>query len=60
MDNHYHLLLETPQSNLVRALRLLDGGYTQAFNRAHGLVGHLLQGRYKSILVAKDAYLREL
>ena len=60
MDNHYHLLLETPQSNLVRGLRLLNGGYTQAFNRAHGLVGHLLQGRYKSILVAKDAYLREL
>jgi putative transposase len=34
-----HLLLKTPQSNLVRALRLLNGGYTQTFNRAHGLVG---------------------
>jgi putative transposase len=60
MDNHYHLLLETPQPNLVRGMRRLNGVYTQAFNRAHGLVGHVLQGRYKSILVDKDAYLREL
>ena len=60
MDNHYHLLLETPQANLVRGMRRLNGVYTQAFNRAHGLVGHVLQGRYKSILVDKDAYLREL
>ena len=55
MDNHYHLLLETPQPNLVRGMRRLNGVYTQAFNRAHGLVGHVLQGRYKSILVDKDA-----
>jgi REP element-mobilizing transposase RayT len=60
MDNHYHLLLETPQPNLVRGMRRLNGVYTQAFNRAHGLVGHVLQGRYKSILVDKDAHLREL
>lgn len=60
MDNHYHLLLETPEPNLVRGMRRLNGVYTQAFNRRHGLVGHLLQGRYKSILVDKDAYLKEL
>lgn len=60
MDNHYHLLLETPEANLVRGMRRLNGVYTQAFNRRHRLVGHLLQGRYKSILVDKDAYLREL
>ncbi len=60
MDNHYHLLLETPQPNLVRGMRRLNGVYTQAFNRAHDLVGHVLQGRYKSILVDKDTYLREL
>jgi REP element-mobilizing transposase RayT len=60
MNNHSHLLLETPQPNLVRGMRRLNGVYSQAFNRAHGLVGHVLQGRYKSILVDKDRYLREL
>ncbi len=60
MDNHYHLLLETPQPNLVRGMRRLNGVYTQAFNRRHKRVGRVLQGRYKSILLEKDAYLREL
>ncbi len=60
MDNHYHLLLETPEPNLVRGMRRLNGVYTQRFNRHHGCVGHVLQGRYKSILVDKDAWLREL
>jgi putative transposase len=60
MDNHYHLLLETPEPNLGRGMRRLNGVYTQAFNRRHGLVGHVLQGRYKSILVDRDAYLLEL
>ena len=60
MGNHYHLLLETPEANLVRGMRRLNGVYTQAFNRRHGRVGHVLQGRYKSILVDKDSYLLEL
>ncbi|MBI2089155.1 MAG: transposase [Deltaproteobacteria bacterium] len=60
MDNHYHLLLETPRGGLSRALRYLNGVYTQAFNRRHRRVGHLFQGRYKAILVEKDAYLLEL
>lgn len=60
MTNHYHLLLETPEANLSRGMRRLNGSYTQAFNRRHGRVGHVLQGRYKSILVERDAYLREL
>lgn len=60
MENHYHLLVETPEPNLVRGMRRLNGVYTQAFNRRHRLVGHLLQGRYKSILVDKDSYLLEL
>jgi REP element-mobilizing transposase RayT len=60
MGNHYHLLLETPEPNLVRGMRRLNGVYTQAFNRRHHRVGHVLQGRYKSILVDKDSYLREL
>jgi REP element-mobilizing transposase RayT len=60
MGNHYHLLLETPEPNLVQGMRRLNGVYTQAFNRRHRRVGPVLQGRYKSILVEKDAYLREL
>jgi len=60
MDNHYHLLIETPEPNLVAGMRRLNGVYTQAFNRRHGRVGHLFQGRYKAIVVDKDAYLREL
>jgi putative transposase len=57
MGNHYHLLLETPEPNLVRGMRRLNGVYTQAFNRRHGRVGHVLQGRYKAIVVDKDSYL---
>ncbi|MDH5536850.1 MAG: transposase, partial [Betaproteobacteria bacterium] len=60
MDNHYHLLIETPEPNLVTGMRRLNGVYTQAFNRRHRRVGHLFQGRYKAIVVDKDAYLREL
>jgi len=60
MDNHYHLLLETPEGNLSKALRQLNGVYTQAFNRRHTRVGHVLQGRFKAILVDKDSYLLEL
>lgn len=60
MDNHYHLFLETPEPNLVKGMRRLNGVYTQAFNRRHGRVGHVLQGRYKSILVDKDSYFLEL
>ncbi|MCP4406989.1 MAG: transposase [Gammaproteobacteria bacterium] len=60
MTNHYHLLAETVDGNLARGMRQLNGHYTQRFNRRHGLVGHLLQGRYKAILVQKDAYLLEL
>jgi len=60
MDNHYHLLLETREANLSRAMRQLNGVYTQGFNRRHGQVGHVLQGRFKAILVDRDAYLLEL
>lgn len=60
MGNHYHLLLETPEPNLARGMRRLNGAYTQAFNRRHARVGHVLQGRYKSILVQREAYLLEL
>ena len=60
MGNHYHLLVETPEGNLSQGMRRLNGRYTQAFNRRHHRVGHVLQGRYKSILVEKEAYLLEL
>lgn len=60
MTNHYHLLVETPDANLAKGMRQLNGVYTQKFNRKHKRVGHLFQGRYKSILVDKDSYLLEL
>ena len=60
MDNHYHLLLETPDGNLSLGMRQLNGVYTQAFNRRHNRAGHLLQGRYKGILVQKDSHLLEV
>ena len=60
MDNHYHLLIETPEGNLSIGMRQLNGVYTQAFNRRHGRVGHLFQGRFKAILVEKDSYLLEV
>ena len=60
MTNHYHVLVETIDGNLSRGMRQLNGRYTQRFNRRHGLVGHVLQGRYKAILVQKETYLLEL
>jgi REP element-mobilizing transposase RayT len=60
MTNHYHLLIETPDANLSRGMRHLNGVYTQRFNRRHRRVGHVFQGRYKALLVQKDAYLLEL
>jgi len=60
MSNHYHLMIETPQANLSRGMRQLNGMYTQRFNREHHRVGHVFQGRFKSIVVDKDNYLLEL
>ena len=60
MNNHYHLLIETPEGNLSRGMRQLNGLYTQRFNQRHQRVGHLFQGRYKAILIDKDNYLLEL
>ena len=60
MGNHYHLLIETPEHNLSRGLKRLHGIYTQWFNRRHQRVGHLLQGRFKSLLVEKERDLLEL
>ena len=60
MNNHYHLLIETPYANLSRVMRQLNGLYTQRFNQRHQRAGHLFQGRYQAILVDKDNYLLEL
>ncbi|HLE17118.1 MAG TPA: transposase [Syntrophales bacterium] len=60
MDNHYHLMIETPDANLSRGTRQLNGVYTQKYNWWHSKTGHLFQGRYKSILVDKENYLLEL
>jgi REP element-mobilizing transposase RayT len=51
MGNHYHLLLETPEANLVAGMKWLQGTYTQRFNSRHKQWGHLLQGRYKALVV---------
>jgi REP element-mobilizing transposase RayT len=60
MTNHYHLLVEAVDGNLSAGMRQLNGVYTQKINRRHQLVGHLFQGRYKAILVQKEAHLLEL
>lgn len=57
MTNHYHLVVETPEGNLVRGMRQLNGVYTQTFNRRHGRGGHLFQGRYHAVLVQKESHL---
>jgi putative transposase len=60
MPNHYHLLVQTPNANLSRFMRHLNGVYTQRFNRHHKLDGQLFRGRYKSILIGESDYLIEL
>ncbi len=60
MGNHYHLLICTPLANLGRAMRHLDGIYTQKFNRSETRDGSLFRGRYKSILVQSEKYLLQL
>lgn len=60
MDNHYHLILETPKGNLLKVMHGINGGYTGYFNRKYKRAGHLFQGRYKGILVDKDNYLVQL
>jgi REP-associated tyrosine transposase len=60
MDNHYHLLLETPAGNLPQIMRHINGAYTTYFNVKRARSGHLFQGRYKAILVEIDEYAKEL
>lgn len=60
MSNHYHLLLETPEGNLSQIMRHINAAYTNYFNTKGQRAGHVFQGRYKAILVEKDAYALEL
>ncbi len=60
MDNHYHLLIETPSGNLPQIMQHINGAYTTYFNVKRARSGHLFQGRYKAILVEVDEYTKEL
>lgn len=60
MGNHYHLVVETIDPTLAKGMRQLNGVYTQRFNRRHHRTGHLLQGRYKAILVEKESHALEV
>jgi len=60
MNNHYHLLVETPLANITQIMHYINSSYTIYFNRKNNRYGHLFQGRYKAILVDKDNYLLEL
>jgi len=55
MSNHYHLLVETPEPNLVSGMKWLQGTYTQRYNARHRKRGHLFQGRYRAVPVESDA-----
>lgn len=60
MSNHYHLLIQTPEANISRSMRHLNGVYTQRYNRIHHCDGQLFRGRYKCLLVDADSYVLEL
>jgi putative transposase len=57
MGTHYHLVVNTPQANLARGMRQLNGVYAQAYNRRRSRGGHLFEGRYSSVLVQRDHHL---
>jgi len=60
MSNHYHLLLETPDGNLSKGMRQLNGVYSLGFNKRHKTVGHVMQGRFKAILIQRESHLLEV
>jgi putative transposase len=60
MTTHYHLLIDTPEGNLSEVVHYINGSYANYINRKRNRSGHLLQGRYKGILVDRDAYFLEL
>ena len=60
MSNHYHLLVETPDANLSKAMQWVNVSYATYFNKKHRRHGHLFQGRFKAILIDADVYLKHL
>jgi REP element-mobilizing transposase RayT len=56
MDNHFHLLVQTPEANLSQAMKWLNATYTCRFHRRHRRSGHLFQGRYRAVLVQDEAH----
>ena len=60
MGNHYHFVLHRRQANLSRLMRQINGVFTQLFNPRHAKVGHLFHGRFRAVLVDRDAYLLEV
>ena len=56
MTNHFHLVIGTPEPNLSRGMQWLNGKYAGWFNARHDRCGHLFQGRFKAVLVEKEAY----
>jgi REP-associated tyrosine transposase len=59
MTNHFHLLVETPLPNIATGMQALKTAFAQHFNRRHGTTGHVFEGRYGAVLVAKDSHLLE-
>jgi putative transposase len=59
MSNHYHLVVNTPSGGLSAAMHFINGVYTQASNRRHQRTGHVFEGRFVSLLIDSDAYLRD-
>ena len=60
LRDQYHLLIKTPEGNLSRVMRQVDGLYTQSYQRMKGVEGSLFRGRYKAVLVQADKYLLPL
>ncbi|MEO3429375.1 transposase [Pelagibius sp. CAU 1746] len=56
LPDRYHLVVETRRATLARGMRQINGRYTQAFNRRHGVGGHLFQGRYRAVMVEKPGF----
>lgn len=56
MNNHYHLLIETPRGNLADGMHQLNGRFAHWYNKERGRIGHVFQGRFKPIVVEKDSY----
>jgi len=60
MTNHVHLVIDVPALTISRGMQILNGQFAQAFNRRHGYVGHLFQGRFHDVRVDTEAYLLQV